>query len=121
MKYFFYFSHNPFITLHVFKESILKKQAQDKIGTSFLLSEILICYCLSYCSVTHPVKIEKRNYSQIGNRSYQLTHDWQIGRHWLAGNSFFPCWRIFISGFSKTLGINIEGLNSLLHGIKLFI
>ena len=46
---------------------------------------------------------------------------WQIGRHWLAGNFFFLCQRIFISSFSEPLGINIEGLNSLLFGIQLFI
>ena len=63
----------------------------------------------------------------MGNRSYQLTsasqsaHDWQICQHWLAGNSFFPCCWIFISSFSEPLGINIEGLNSLLLGIQLFI
>ena len=39
----------------------------------------------------------------------------------LAGNSYFPCGRIFISSFSEPLGINIEGLNSLLLGIQLFI
>ena len=60
----------------------------------------------------------------MGNRSYQLTragqsaHGWQIGQHWLAGNSYFPCGRIFIF---ELLGINIEGLNSLLLGIQLFI
>ena len=63
----------------------------------------------------------------MGKRSYQLTsasqsaHGWQIGRHWLAGNSYFPCGRIFISSFSEPLGINIEGLNSLLLLIQLFI
>ena len=45
-------------------------------------------------------------------------HGWQISRHWLAGNSYFPCSRIFISSFSEPLGINIEGL---LLGIQLFI
>ena len=50
----------------------------------------------------------------MGNRSYKLTnaghsaHGWQIGRHRLAGNSFFPCGRIFIFIFSEPLGINIE-------------
>ena len=39
----------------------------------------------------------------------------------LAGNSFFGYRRIFISRFSEHLGINIEGLNSLLLGIQLFI
>ena len=48
-------------------------------------------------------------------------HGWQIGWHWLAGNSYFPSGRIFISSFSEPLGINIEGLNSLLLGIQLFI
>ena len=63
----------------------------------------------------------------MGNRSYQLTgagqaaHGWQTGQHWLAGNSYFPRGRIFISSFSEPLGINIEGLNSLLLGIQLFI
>ena len=61
------------------------------------------------------------------NRSYQLTSSGQaadggqIGWHWLAGNSYFPCGRIFISSFSELLGINIEGLNSLLLGIQIFI
>ena len=55
-----------------------------------------------------------------GNRSYQLTgagqsaHGWQLGRHWLAGNSYFLRGRIFISCFSEPLGINIEILNGLL-------
>ena len=63
----------------------------------------------------------------MGNWSYQLksagqsTHGWQIGRHWLASNSYFPCGRILIFSFSEPLGINIEGLNSLLLGIHLFI
>ena len=61
----------------------------------------------------------------MGSRSYQLTSagrsaiHGQIGRHWLAGNSYFPCGRILISSFSEPLGINIEGLNSLLLGIHL--
>ena len=59
-------------------------------------------------------KTKKWKSSHTGNRSYQLTsagqsaHGWQIGRHWLAGKSFFPCGRIF----SEPLGITIEGLNS---------
>ena len=63
----------------------------------------------------------------MGKRSYRLTragrsaNHAQIGQHWLAGNSYFPCGRIFISNFSELLGINIEGLNSLLLGIQLFI
>ena len=63
----------------------------------------------------------------MGNRSYQLTsagrsaHGWLIGRHWLAGNSYFPCGRIFIFCFSEPLGINIEVLNSLLLWKGLFI
>ena len=63
----------------------------------------------------------------MGNRSYQLTsagrsaHGWQIGRHWLAGNSHFPCGRIFIFCFSEPLGINSEVLNCLLLGKGLFI
>ena len=40
---------------------------------------------------------------------------------WLADNSFFLRGRIFTSSFLGPLGINIEGLNSLLLGIKLFI
>ena len=65
--------------------------------------------------------------SNMGNRSYQPTSaGWsanhrQIGRHWFAGNSYFPCERIFISSFSELFGINIEGLNSLLLGHQLFI
>ena len=51
----------------------------------------------------------------------QSTLGWQISWHWLAGNSFSPCGRIFIFSFSETLGINIEGLNSLLLGIQLFV
>ena len=47
--------------------------------------------------------------------------DWQIGRHWLAGNSHFPCGRIFIFYFSEPLGIISEVLNSLLLGKGLFI
>ena len=41
----------------------------------------------------------------MGNGSYQLTsagrsaHGWQIGRHRLAGNSYFQRWRIFIYFF----------------------
>ena len=63
----------------------------------------------------------------MGNWSYQLTsagrsaHGWLIDQHWLAGNSYFPCGRIFISCFSEPLGIKIEGLYSLLLGIQLFI
>ena len=62
----------------------------------------------------------------VNNKIYQLTsagqsaHGWQIGQHWLAGNSYFPCRRIFIF-FSEPLSINIEDLNSLLLGIQLFI
>ena len=41
----------------------------------------------------------------------------QISWHWLAGISYFPCRRIFISSFSEPLDINVEGLNSLLLGI----
>ena len=65
--------------------------------------------------------------SNAGNKSYQLTsagrsaHGWQIGRHWLAGNSYFLRQRIFIFCFSEPLSINIEDLNSLLLGIQLFI
>ena len=56
----------------------------------------------------------------MGNKSYQLTsagqsaHGWQIGQLWLAGNSYFPCGKIFISSFSEPLGINIDGLSSFL-------
>ena len=57
---------------------------------------------------------------EIGVTS-QSAHGWQIGWHWLAGNSYFPCGWIFISSFSEPIGINIEGLNSLLLGIQLFI
>ena len=63
----------------------------------------------------------------MGNGSYQQTragrstHGWQIGWHWLAGNFFFLCRMVFISSFSEPLGINIEGLNSLLHWNQLFI
>ena len=63
----------------------------------------------------------------MGNRSYQLTragrsaHGWLIGRHWFAGNSYFPCGRIFIFYFSEPLDINIEVLNSLLLWKGLFI
>ena len=72
-------------------------------------------------------KNKKWNSCYMGNKSYQLTNSGQsanhgqIGWHWLAGNSYFPCERIFISSFSEPLGINIEGLNSLLLGIQLFI
>ena len=38
-----------------------------------------------------------------------------------AGNSYFPRQRIFIFCFSEPFGINVEGLNSLLLGIQLFI
>ena len=50
----------------------------------------------------------------MGNRSYQLisagqsANHGQICGHWLAGNSYFPCGRIFISCFSELLGINID-------------
>ena len=54
-------------------------------------------------------------------QAFNIDAHWQIGWHWLAGNSFFPCGRIFISSFSEPLGINIEGLNGLLLGIQLFI
>ena len=63
----------------------------------------------------------------MGNRSYQLTsagqsaHGWQIGRHWLAGNSYLLRWRIFIFCFSEPLDINIEGYEGLVHCIRLFI
>ena len=61
----------------------------------------------------------------MGNKNYQLTNagqsanHGQIGWDWLAGNSYFPRQRIFI--FFEPLEINIEGLNSLLLGIQLFI
>ena len=57
----------------------------------------------------------------MGNKTYQLTsagpsaHGWQIGWHWLAGNFYFPCRRIFIFCFSESLGINIEGYEGLVH------
>ena len=63
----------------------------------------------------------------MGKRSCQLAsagqsaNHGQIGRHCLAGNSYFPCGKISISSFSEPLGINIEGLNSLLHWNQLFI
>ena len=63
---------------------------------------------------------QKLKSSNTGNTSYQLTsagrsaHGWQISRHWLAGNFYFPCERIFISSFSEPLGINSEVLNTLL-------
>ena len=66
-------------------------------------------------------------FSNEGFKSYQLTsacrsaHGWQIGQHWLTGNSHFPCGRIFIFYFSEPLGINSEVLNSLLLGKGLFI
>ena len=63
----------------------------------------------------------------MGNRSYQLNsagrsaNHGQISRHWLAGNSCFLRQRVFISFNFEPLGIKIEGLNSLLLGIQLFI
>ena len=63
----------------------------------------------------------------MGNKSYQLTSAGQSANHgqpdwhWLAGNSYFLCQRIFILSFSEPLGINMEGLNSLLLGIQLLI
>ena len=63
----------------------------------------------------------------MGNGSYQLTcagrsaHGWQIGRHRLASNSYFPRWRIFLFCFSEPLGINIEGYEGLVHSTRLFI
>ena len=55
------------------------------------------------------------------NQRQLICNHGQIGQHWLAGNSYFPCGRIFISSFSELLGINIEGLKSLLFGIHLFV
>ena len=49
------------------------------------------------------------------------TMGWSASTSYVAGNSHFPCGRIFISSFSEPLDINIEGLNSLLLGIQLFI
>ena len=55
-------------------------------------------------------KIEQWKSSLMENKSYQLisagrsTKQGQIGQHWLAGNSYFPCRRIFISCFSEPLG-----------------
>ena len=72
-------------------------------------------------------KNKKWKSSDAGNRSWHLTcagrsaKHGQIGRHWLVGNSYFPHRRIFIFCFSESLGINIEGLNSLLLGIQLFV
>ena len=68
-----------------------------------------------------------KNEDPQGNGSYQPTsagrsaNRGQIGRHWLAGNFYFRSGRIFIFCFSEPLGINFEGLNSLLFGIQLFI
>ena len=56
-----------------------------------------------------------------GFRKTKNANQGQIGRHWLAGNSYFPCGRIFIFCFSEPLGINIEVLNSLLLWKGLFI
>ena len=63
----------------------------------------------------------------MGNGSYQLTsagwsaHGWQIGWHWVAGNSHFQRGRIFIFCFSEPFGINIEGYEGLVHCTRLFI
>ena len=72
-------------------------------------------------------KNKKWKSAHAGYESYQLisasqsaNHGW-IGWHWFACNSYFPHRRIFISCFSEPLGINIEGFNSLLLGIQLFI
>ena len=53
----------------------------------------------------------------MGNGSYQLnsTGHGQIGRHWLAGNFYFPCRRISIFCFSEPLGINIEELHQTFY------
>ena len=62
-----------------------------------------------------------------GQKSYLLTragrsaNHGQVGWPWLAGNSYFPCGRIFISySFSEPLVMNIEGLNSLWLGDPTF-
>ena len=65
-------------------------------------------------------KNKKWKSSHPGNRSYQLTTasrfalGWLVCWHGLAGNSYFPRGRIFISCFSEPLDINIEILNGLL-------
>ena len=62
----------------------------------------------------------------MGKKSYQLTsaglsaHGWQIGRHWLASNSYLLCQRIFIFCFSESLGINIQEYKGLVHCTRLF-
>ena len=56
----------------------------------------------------------------IYSASQSANHE-QTGWHWLAGNSYFPCQRIFIFRFSEPLSINSEDLNSLLLRIQLFI
>ena len=63
----------------------------------------------------------------MGNKSYQLTsagrsaNPGQTGRHWLAGNSYFPRWKIFIFSFLEPLvGLHI-GYEGLEHCTRLFI
>ena len=52
----------------------------------------------------------------MGNGSYQLTsagrpaHGWQIGWHWLAGNSYFPSKRIFSFCFLNPLASILEDM-----------
>ena len=73
-------------------------------------------------SETLEMKILPHGKYELPTNWYQPICPWlQIGRHWLAGNYFFPCGRIFISSTSELLGINIEGLNSVLLGIQIFI
>ena len=61
-------------------------------------------------------------FSNEGFKSYQLisagqsANYGQLGRHWLAGNFYFPCGRIFNFCFSEPMGINSEVLNNLLLG-----
>ena len=77
------------------------------------------------CGATQPAKIDLNKKSLPMQKTIQNSNidaqGGQIGRHWLAGNSHFPCGRIFIFCFSEPLGINSEVLNSLLLGKGLFI
>ena len=48
---------------------------------------------------------EKKEFPANQCRAGRSANHGQIGQHWLSGNSYFPCGKIFISSFSEPLGI----------------
>ena len=66
-------------------------------------------------------KLRFSKFSNEGYKSYKLTsasrsaQDWQIGRHYLAGNFYIPHWKILkISIYHLKTSILVAGINTVL-------